>query len=153
MSVSLRAAPPQSPRSEAISDLGFRLFRAMFARFANGLVNREPVSPRPTVVLAGLVVLVVILLRNRCERVSDPRSVRADHVGVHPQRDRRIRVAQPLGHDMDRDAGRREHRGVHMPQVVPQVAEVLAGRFDGSSGSGSLYARMIFSMSWVTVSG
>ena len=41
-----------------------------------------------------------------------------DHVGVHPQRDRRVRVAEASCHDMDGSAREEERRRVNVTQVV-----------------------------------
>ena len=41
-----------------------------------------------------------------------------DHVGIDPERDRRIGVSQPGRHHMDRHASPQECRGVNVAQIV-----------------------------------
>jgi hypothetical protein len=72
-------------------------------------------------------------LRRGRERVGDPRSVLADHVGVHPQRDRRIGVdpaARPL-HGPGRRLSAASWRGHAAGSCSRACGRGLAGRFDG----------------------
>ena len=52
----------------------------------------------------------------------------ADHVGVDPERDGRVRVAKPGRDHVDRDPGQQQGRGVEMAQVMkPGVGQRVPG--------------------------
>jgi hypothetical protein len=39
-------------------------------------------------------------------------------MGIHPERDRRVSMPAPVGHDVHRDTRDKEQGRVHVPQVV-----------------------------------
>jgi hypothetical protein len=39
-------------------------------------------------------------------------------MGIHPERDRRVSMPEPVGHDVHRDTRDKEQGRVHVPQVV-----------------------------------
>jgi hypothetical protein len=75
----------------------------------------------------------------------------ADHVGVDPERDGWVGVAEPGRDDVDRDAGQQQGRGVEVPQVVQSGVRQRVLRPGPSSGR--LCAPMSLVISEVTVSG
>ena len=65
-----------------------------------------------------LVLVLIDLVSRSGEHVGDPGSVTTDHMGIHPERDGRVSVPEPVGDDVHRDTGHQEQRCVDVPQIV-----------------------------------
>jgi hypothetical protein len=62
--------------------------------------------------------VVVDLVSRSGEHIRDSGSMTADHMGIHPERDRWVRVPEPVSHNVHRHPGDQEQGRVNVPQVV-----------------------------------
>jgi hypothetical protein len=77
---------------------GFAFPGAVF--WANTSANRAPALTAPAPRLRRLV--RVGLIGGSSEHISDPGRMPTDHMGVHPERDRRVSVPESVSHDVHR---------------------------------------------------